>query len=138
MSDDEATWISSKENLLGFNSNNDLKSVLHALSRHADVCLESSVRDMITENETLTGQIAEAKAQHLEVLRSSYIQDRVDEEIAPLLLEQDIWLEENRTTQLQIENIRAEIKELDEGMYELLPLKNLCSFSELYDDTVAP
>ena len=108
-------WKPSKEVKLGLEHQNDLKAVLHALSSMVGSEDQESVQDMIKEADLLTGEIAELKAQIMEVKSSTYIPQRVEDETAALRQEQQEWNMKNMDARREIDKIKAELEKTDAG-----------------------
>ena len=111
----ENTWNPSKEVKLGLDPKAELKAVLNALSLLVDRNERDTVQAMIKENESLTGDIAEFKAQIIEVQSATYIPQRVEDETYTMRLEQDEWNAKNMDAKREIDEAKAEIERIDAG-----------------------
>ena len=76
---------------------------------------QESVQNMIKEADILTGEIAELKAQIMEVKSSTYIPQRVEDETAALRQEQQEWNMKNMDARREIDKIKAELEKTDAG-----------------------
>jgi hypothetical protein len=117
----ENTWNPSKEVKVGLAPKAELKAVLHALFSLVDQKERDTVQAMIKENESLTGAVAELKAQIIEVQSSTYIPQRVEDETYSMRLEQDEWNTKNMDARREIDEVKAEIQRIDAGTKCLLP-----------------
>ncbi len=113
----ENNWNPPKEVKLGLAPQADLKAVLHALSLLVDRKELDAVQTMIKENEILTGDVAEFKAQIIEVQSSTYIPQRVEDETYTMRLEQDEWNAKNMDARREMDEAKAEIERIDAGTF---------------------
>ena len=118
----EYDWNPSKQVKAGLDPNAEIKTVLVALSQLAGDEHQGQVQKWIQENDSLTGHLAEIKTQLTEVLRPSYISERVAEETCTLRHEQEAWNEKNMAKKREIDLLTAEIDELDAGEHRNPPL----------------
>jgi hypothetical protein len=111
----ENNWIPSKEVKLGLEPKAELKAVLNALSLLVDRNERDTVQTMIKENESLTGDIAEFKAQIIEVQSSTYIPQRIEDETYTMRQEQTEWNAKNMDAKREIDEVKAEIERTNAG-----------------------
>ena len=115
MEPNECTWQPPKGIKKGLEHSDDLKAILSALSKIVEGKELDEVQEMIREAESLTGEIAEHKAQLLEVLSSTFIPQRVEDETAGMHQEQLDWNAKNMGLRMEIDRIKAEIERTDSG-----------------------
>ena len=111
----ENTWNPSKEVKVGLDPKAELKAVLQALFSLVDQKERDAVQAMIKENESLTGEVAEFKAQIIEVQSSTYIPQRVEDETYTMRQEENEWNAKNMDARREIDEVNAEIEKIEAG-----------------------
>jgi predicted transcriptional regulator len=111
----ECNWQPPKGINIDIEKSDDIKAVLQALSKMVDGKEKEEVQAMIRESESLIGDIAEFKAQLIEVQSSNFVPQRVEDETSALRQEQLEWNAKNMALRKEIDRVKAEIEKSDAG-----------------------